>query len=229
MDRERLDTYGVAIEESLLVHRRAMSMSLSSCPEPSTPQPTTTLRSACLATAAALGPGHSEAVYQKAVALGLQHANVSHHCEYHVPVSFEPVDGAGSFHIGSERIDVLFYDERQRVHVVELKAVAASVSPKRGAPSQAMPAAHVQLQKYVRLLHRTGVEVCTGYVVNFRQAVSLREPEAMTLEFDTYDVATRTWTFGVDVPSPTETGTSTGTEIGTLVADNKEQVASETR
>lgn len=191
----------------------------------------TLLRAACLAVARQLGPGHSETVYQKATSLMLQAHNRTHHCEYHVPVPFRPhvlggvdtlaasravtspayaldtaADTAGAtastaFHVGSERIDILLYDDECKAHVVELKAVGASLSPKRDPvpPDQTMPAAHVQLLKYVRLLRqdpRTHDALVAGYVVNFRQSVTFGAPEAMPVEFDVYDCASERWAFG---------------------------------
>ena len=196
---------------------------------PPTLSPTATLlRATCLAVARQLGPGHSEAVYQKATSLMLQAHNRTHHCEYHVPVPFRPhvvggVDSleasrsvapsayaldmaadksvAPSFHVGSERIDILLYDDDCKLHVVELKAVGASLSPKREPvpPDQTMPAAHVQLLKYVRLLKqdsRTHDAIAAGYMVNFRQSVTFGAPNSMPVEFDVYDCTSEQWTFG---------------------------------
>lgn len=214
-------------------------------PAPTTLSPTATLlRAACLAVARQLGPGHSEAVYQKATSLMLQAHNRTHHCEYHVPVPFQPhvlggvdtlaasravappayaldtpaatasVTASTAFHVGSERIDILLYDDDCKAHVVELKAVGASLSPKRDPvpPDQTMPAAHVQLLKYVRLLRqdpRTHDALAAGYVVNFRQSVTFGAPEAMPVEFDVYDCASERWTFGQgDTSDGDETSTS---------------------
>ena len=187
------------------------------------------LHAACLAVARQLGPGHSEAVYQKATSLMLQAHNRTHHCEYHVPVPFRPhilgnmdslkasrsvtplmyalnpmteVTDAKAFHVGSERIDILMYDDDCKAHVVELKAVGASLSPKRDPvpPDQTMPAAHVQLLKYVRLLKqdsRTDNALAAGYVINFRQSVTFGTPDVMPVEFDVYDCVSERWTFGL--------------------------------
>ena len=201
-------------------------------PTPTTLSPTATLlRAACIAVARQLGPGHSEAVYQKATSLMLQAHNRTHHCEYHVPVPFRPhvlggvdtlsasravappahaldttaetagVTTSTAFHVGSERIDILLYDDDCKAHVVELKAVGGSLSPKRDPvpPDQTMPAAHTQLLKYVRLLRqdpRTQDALVAGYVVNFRQSVTFGAPEAMPVEFDVFDCASKQWTFG---------------------------------
>lgn len=173
-----------------------------------------TLRSVCLAVAKQLGPGHSESVYQNATSLMLQEQHLTHHCEYHVPIPFHPHSlnetnldtdsmkhNSSSFHVGSERIDILLYNRENEAHVIELKAVAASLSPKRNPvpPEQTMPAAHVQLLKYIRLLKRdprTRDSLTAGYVVNFRQSVTFGDPEDMLVEFDVFDCSSKDWSFG---------------------------------
>lgn len=174
----------------------------------------TTLRSVCLAVAKQLGPGHSESVYQNATSLMLQEQHLTHHCEYHVPIPFYPHSlhatdpqmnsmkhTQSSFHVGSERIDILLYNHENEAHVIELKAVAATLSPKRNPvpPEQTMPAAHVQLLKYLRLLKRdprTHDSLTAGYVVNFRQSVTFGEPEDMLVEFDVFDCSSNDWSLG---------------------------------
>ena len=115
----------------------------------------------------------------------LQAHNRTHHCEYHVPVPFRPhvlggvdtlaasrsaaspayaldtaAETAGAtastaFHVGSERIDILLYDDECKAHVVELKAVGASLSPKRDPVHQTRRCPRrVQLLKCVRLLRQ---------------------------------------------------------------------------
>ena len=156
-----------------------------------------------------IGPGHSEAVYQKAMALALQHENVRNHCEYCVPVPYYPEypETTTSFHVGSERIDILFYDTVDKVHVVELKAVSANLSPASipPSPNKIMPPSHVQLLKYVRLLHHhpdMQEKLVTGYVINFRQSVTFGAPDEMEVEFDAYDVTNKEWLFRFNTPLP---------------------------
>ena len=152
--------------------------------------------------ASQLGAGHSEAVYSKACSAQLQSEGVLHQCEHHTPVVYwpdvSPSFGA-PFHISDERIDILAYEpgNESRVHVLELKAVAARVSPRQPVTGQtAVPAAHVQLLKYVRNLQRSdpslGLRVAEGHVVNFRQSVTFADPE-MRVEFDTLDVKGEVW------------------------------------
>ena len=161
------------------------------------------LHKICTSVGKQLGPGHSEAIYQKATSLLLQQAGIQHHCEYHAPVPFST---SGSlcdtpFHIGSERIDILIYDTNKNAHVVELKAVGASLSPNRQAnlaDDLTMPAAHMQLLKYIRLLKydpRMKDRVIAGYVINFRQNVKFGTPEDMPVELDLYNVIDNKWMF----------------------------------
>ena len=150
-----------------------------------------------------LGVGHSEVVYQKAMSLMLQHHNIIHHAEYHLPISFQIPDTSNPFHIGDERIDILLYDEHNHVHVVELKAVSTKITPSKVSPKSLLNSAHVQLLKYIHMLQRTVTKkIVHGYVINFRQSVSIHEPSNMDIEFDTYDTDTKTWTFGHDEQTP---------------------------
>lgn len=157
------------------------------------------------AVARALGCGHSEKVYQKALSVALQKmsseltssGSITHALEYHVPVMY---DGMA---VGSERVDLVLRDDQAQLHVVELKAVESSLRRGRnGAPptaGTALPAPHVQLLKYLRMLW-TREHVVAGYVINFRQRLlhadtlpPLTAP--CELEMDCFDVATQTWQF----------------------------------
>lgn len=152
--------------------------------------------------ASQLGAGHSEAVYSKACSAQLQSEGVLHLCEHRTPVVYWPEDSPSfgePFHISNERIDILAYEpgDEGRVHVLELKAVAARVSPRQPVTAQSVvPAAHVQLLKYVRNLQRSdpslALRVVEGHVVNFRQSVTFEDPE-MRVEFDTLDVEREVW------------------------------------
>lgn len=147
-----------------------------------------------------LGPGHSEAVYQKACGQLLQVQQVRHHTEQHVPVtlSVQSSPPGTVFHIGDERIDILMYDDSQHVHVAELKAIGAKVSPTKPTPQSLLSASHVQLLKYIRLLNTDATfrgRIHTGYVVNFRQHVTMGAPDSMVVEFDTYDAHHQQWSF----------------------------------
>ena len=152
-----------------------------------------------------LGCGHSERVYQKALSIELQKrvmdmessAPTVHSLEYHIPVLYDNMS------VGSERIDIVVRDSEQRAYLVELKATEASLRRGRGRTSpesgEALPAAHVQLLKYLRMMW-TCDHVCEGYVINFRQrllhgAAPLMAP--CELEVDRFDVTTQQWHFGV--------------------------------
>ena len=98
-----------------------------------------------------LGPGHSENIYQKALSIVLQHHNIKHHCEFHVPVSI--AYESNKYHIGDERIDILIYDNLNEIHIVELKAIQGSIySNSNITTNMSAHPAHIQLMKYIRLL-----------------------------------------------------------------------------
>ena len=154
-----------------------------------------------------LGAGHSEAVYQKACGQFLQMYGIHHHLEQHVPVILHtnnrdttlPNDLYKVFHVGDERIDILAYDDSYGIHIIELKAISARVSPVNPTPKSILSGSHVQLLKYVRLIAQEDKykdKIVNGYVVNFRQHVSLENPYTMAVEFDVFDVAKQQWVFG---------------------------------
>ena len=141
---------------------------------------------------ARLGAGHAEYVYQKALSYELQTRGVEHTLEFSVPVVYE------GMHLGSERVDIYARTGRDAC-VMELKATDASMRRKNGAvcTGDIMPAAHVQLLKYMRMLD---VEACQtpvtlGIVVNFRQRVRAGGPSTCELEVDVYNPGKDTWTW----------------------------------
>ena len=142
-----------------------------------------------------LGTAHSESIYQKAFAAQLQADSIPHQCEYHTPVVYY-TNATTFFHIGDERIDILAYDPgTDEVHVVELKAISARVSPPRPVgPTTVLPAAHAQLCKYIRNLKTTLLKdrVVEGHVINFCQKVTCAE-QRMEVEFDTFDALKMEW------------------------------------
>lgn len=155
-----------------------------------------------------LGAGHSEAVYQKACGQFLQVYGIPHHLEQHVPVILRTNDSGDAtvandshtvFHIGDERIDILAYDDSGGIHIIELKAISARVSPVKPTLKSILSGSHVQLLKYVRLIAQEDKykdKIVNGYVVNFRQHVSLEDPYRIAVEFDVFDVAKQQWVFG---------------------------------
>ena len=151
---------------------------------------------AAQAVARTLGAGHSERMYQKALAMELQKCKgASHTMEYHVPILYEQMN------IGGERADIMVHDDQKRAYLIELKATDASIwrGQKPPAHGDAMPPAHVQILKYVRML-QTCDPVCQGYVINFRQRVMYAHDVLAIpceLEIDCFDVGTRAWRFGM--------------------------------
>ena len=153
-----------------------------------------------------LGPGHSECIYQKALSLLLQSNGVSHVCEYNVPITMLPMTGGAGgqpqpqphllelppFNLGGERIDIMMYDDDSNAHIVELKAIAASVAIKPDyQATAAMSVPLMQVMKYINM--RPVKEIVRGYVINFRQAATFAEPCCMPAEFVSYDTETKAW------------------------------------
>ena len=163
----------------------------------------TMICNAAKAVARALGCGHSERVYQKALSIELQKRAAgmliptTHSLEYHVPVLYD------NMAVGSERIDIVLRDADERTYIVELKATEGSLrrgrtgsSPEMG---DALPAPHVQLLKYLRMMW-TRDHVAEGYVINFRQRVLYDAAPLLApceLEVDRFDVTTQQWHFDV--------------------------------
>ena len=159
--------------------------------------------------ASRLGAGHSEQVYQKAMSYELQRLSIEHTLEFNVSIVYE------GMHLGSERADIYLRTARDTC-VVELKATDGSMRRKKGAvqAGDAVPAAHVQLMKYIRLLSTDAYPTTPtlGMVVNFRQRVLMPESEAgpgseagtappndaCELEIDLYDPCTKTWVYDYD-------------------------------
>lgn len=147
--------------------------------------------------ARSLGPGHSECIYQKALSLLLQKHDVQHVCEFTVPIMMQSEEPSSArnrarlFNLGGERIDVMMYDDDGNAHIVELKAIAASVALKRDYHHTAIPTPHMQVMKYINM--RPVKDIVRGYVINFRQAATFAEPCCMPVEFVSYDTETKAW------------------------------------
>jgi GxxExxY protein len=139
-----------------------------------------------------IGPGHSECVYQKSLSVMLTESRIRHLCEFHVPVMLAGASGE-KFNVGSERIDILMYDEQNGACVIELKAIAASVLLKN---SPSMSIQHIQLMKYIRLKPVENIK--SAYVINFRQSASFDAPAKMEVEIVEYDAASSAWS-NIDV------------------------------
>jgi len=136
-----------------------------------------------------IGLGHAECVYQKAMSLLLQEKNINHLCEFNVPIPFQVNNQV--FNIGNERIDFLIYDCDQNVHIVELKAITASILTKNMLPTQLLPSAYTQLLKYIQL--KPVENIIKGYIVNFRQSASFGNPTSIPIEMIEYDCSSKDW------------------------------------
>ena len=140
--------------------------------------------------AARLGAGHSEQVYQKALSHELQKANIGHTLEFSVPVIYD------GMHLNSERVD-LYAKTDDDICVVELKATDSSMRRKNEAigTGDIVPAAHVQLLKYMRMLSTDTYQThpTLGMLINFRQRVCVGGHLACELEIDVYNPVGETW------------------------------------
>ena len=156
------------------------------------------LQNVCRVVSKELGTGHSEAMYQKACSLLLQKIGVSHQLEYHLPVVVQ--SGQHMLNVGDERIDILLFDNDDNIYIVELKAIAARICPAQPKPNMALHSSHIQLLKYVNMLQKDDnvrASLKEGYVINFRQHVTLDNMHAMEIEFNHYNVNTRQWSFSM--------------------------------
>jgi GxxExxY protein len=119
--------------------------------------------------AKALGAGHSEALYQKALCLDLNRSGVSTFPEFHVPVTYPIIDENSitrMYNIGDERIDIMIFTKDDASFIVELKAIQGKL---RDIERQ-------QLKKYHRLLATQGIHPVGGFLMNYRQAGLLSFP-----------------------------------------------------
>ena len=130
------------------------------------------IRQICQGVFDALGKGHSEAVYQKALVIELYNAGaLSVEYEKAVPVFF--VDSNNVQHtVGSERVDILARMPNQCVVLLELKAL-----------QKLDPSCCIQLHKYIRSLQCLGVIVSQSHVVNFPQK-NLTDSIELLSDFD---------------------------------------------
>lgn len=142
-----------------------------------------------------LGIGHAECIYQKGISLMLQSKQISHVCEFHVPISFSlPVstNDANVFNIGDERIDLVLYDADKNAYIVELKAITGTILTKAMLPTQQLPSPYLQLLKYIKM--QPVPSIVKGYVVNFRQTTTFASPFNTPIEMVEYDAIDGSWT-----------------------------------
>tara|TARA_Y200000002_G_C22629887_1_gene642000 strand:- start:729 stop:1307 length:579 start_codon:yes stop_codon:yes gene_type:complete len=145
-----------------------------------------------------LGPGHSEIIYQKALSILLDHHNIKHSCEFHVPVSISYE--SNKYNIGDERIDILIYDNLNSVYILELKAIQGSIySTTKITDNTSAHPAHIQLMKYIRLLEsnhdflESKKKINIGFVINFRQSIKFNSLSNMNIEIDYFDNINKKW------------------------------------
>jgi len=97
-----------------------------------------------------LGPGHSEAVYQKAMIVWLNDSNVRCATEQILPITFRGVN------VGTCRADIVTRDA-----VIELKTIGSITDD-----------VELQIRKYMKLLPRE-----LGLIINFPKKLDHNLPE----------------------------------------------------
>jgi len=115
------------------------------------------LRLICQNISQQLGVGHSEKVYQEALAAELRTRGYTVELERVVPIMYSLVNGPDVC-VGYARLDLLIRTGNQSPIVIELKA-AASLSP---------ASLRAQIQVYLKALRSQYPEI-TGYGVQFMQ------------------------------------------------------------
>lgn len=115
------------------------------------------LREICQLISQQLGVGHSEKVYQEALAAELRSRSYTVEMERVVPIKFSPTTGP-EVCVGYARLDILVHSTNGAQVVIELKA-AASLS---------VPALRAQIQVYLKAL-REEYPGITGFGVQFMQ------------------------------------------------------------
>jgi GxxExxY protein len=115
------------------------------------------VREICQLISRQLGVGHSEKVYQEALAAELRSRGYTVEMERVVPIMFSPTTGPDVC-VGYARLDILVHSTNGGQVVIELKA-AASLS---------VPALRAQIQVYLKAL-REEYPGITGFGVQFMQ------------------------------------------------------------
>lgn len=122
-----------------------------------------------------MGEGHSESVYQRALAIECGARGFEALMEYNVPYTFRPSSSSGSSDsnmvVGMGRIDLLVRAPSSASwSVVELKTQPRSICAEHD------PSRH-QVQRYVRALRDMGTSVRETLVLNFRPSTAGRSAE----------------------------------------------------
>ena len=119
---------------------------------------TQSIREICAYISQELGVGHSEKVYQEALAAELRSRGLTVELERVVPIMYTPANDGAQVCVGYARLDLLVRSPNIPPVVIELKA-AASLSG---------PALKAQIQVYIKAL-RLEYPGITGIGVQFMQ------------------------------------------------------------
>lgn len=119
---------------------------------------TQSIREICAYISRELGVGHSEKVYQEALAAELRSRGLTVELERVVPIMYTPANDGAQVCVGYARLDLLVRSPNIPPVVIELKA-AASLSG---------PALKAQIQVYIKAL-RLEYPGITGIGVQFMQ------------------------------------------------------------
>ena len=116
------------------------------------------IREICLYISQQLGVGHSEKVYQEALAVELRLRGYTVELERVVPIMYTPANSSADVCVGYARLDLLVSKANTSPFVIELKA-AASLSA---------ASLRAQVQVYLKAL-RSQYPLITGIGVQFMQ------------------------------------------------------------
>ena len=119
---------------------------------------TSEIREICLYISQRLGVGHSEKVYQEALAVELRLRGYTVELERVVPIMYTPANSSADVCVGYARLDLLVSKANTSPFVIELKA-AASLSA---------ASLRAQVQVYLKAL-RSQYPLITGIGVQFMQ------------------------------------------------------------
>jgi len=119
---------------------------------------TSEIREICLYISQQLGVGHSEKVYQEALAVELRLRGYTVELERVVPIMYTPANSSADVCVGYARLDLLVSKANTSPFVIELKA-AASLSA---------ASLRAQVQVYLKAL-RSQYPLITGIGVQFMQ------------------------------------------------------------
>ena len=99
-----------------------------------------------------LGPGYKENVYHSAVLIELRDHSIEFHSEVICPIEYKGIQ------VGFERADVVIYNEKNMIGVLEFKAQQGNITNKE----------IVQIRKYLR-----NFSVTNGLLLNFSNTLEI--------------------------------------------------------